>query len=157
MNRVVISKQGVENLRDELNELKLVKRPEVIEEIAVARDHGDLKENAEYHAAREKQSFIEGRIGEIEGVLSQADVIDYLSYTEKDTVKFGATIKIEDEDGNEKCYKILGNTEGDITKNIISITSPIAKSFIGKKVGDLVNVNAPGGVIEYELISIEYI
>lgn len=157
MERVVISKPGIDRLREELNELKLVKRPKVIEEIAVARDHGDLKENAEYHAAREKQSFIEGRILEIESIISKAEVIDYLSYTEKDTVKFGATIKIEDEDGNVKSYKILGNTEGDISKNIISITSPIAKSFIGKKVEDLVNVNAPGGVIEYELISIDYL
>ncbi len=150
--------QGAEKLRSELSELKSVARPQVIQAIAEAREHGDLKENAEYHAAREQQGFIEGRIADIEGKLSNAQVIDILDLTPNGKIVFGATVELVNEDtGEEVTYQIVGDDEADIKENKISVNSPVARALIGKVGGDVASVDAPGGIIEYEVISVKYI
>lgn len=158
MNKTPLTVQGAKKLQEELNELKTVFRPRIIEAIAVAREHGDLKENAEYHAAREQQSFAEGRIAEIEGKLANAQIIDVTRIDAKGKVVFGATVAIEDiETGETVTYQIVGEDEADIKEGRISIGSPIARALIGKEEGDVVVVNAPGGSREYEIIEIYYI
>ena len=159
MSRAPMTKAGAERLRAELKELKSVKRPKVIQAIAEAREHGDLKENAEYHAAREQQSFIEGRIKEIEGSVSHAEIIDVaaLGANAGDKIVFGATVDLYDVDADkEVTYQIVGELEADIKHQLISITSPIARALIGKSVGDAADVRAPGGVREYEIVAVRY-
>ena len=159
MSRAPMTKAGAERLRAELKELKSVKRPKVIQAIAEAREHGDLKENAEYHAAREQQSFIEGRIKEIEGTVSHAEIIDVdvLGANAGDKIVFGATVDLYDvEADKEVTYQIVGELEADIKHHLISITSPIARALIGKSVGDAADVRAPGGVREYEIVAVRY-
>jgi transcription elongation factor GreA len=147
---------GLAALEDELRHLKAVERPAIIRAIAEARAHGDLSENAEYHAARERQSFIEGRIAELEEITSAAEVIDPASLS-GDTVKFGATILLVDEDTEQEVsYQIVGMHEADIKRSRLSITSPLAKALISKRVGDTVAVPAPGGDRSYEILKITY-
>lgn len=142
-------------LEAELKQLKSVERPAIIQAIAEAREHGDLSENAEYHSAREKQSFIEGRIKELEGVLSLADVIDPAKLS--GSVKFGARVTLVDEDTDEeKTWRIVGEHEANIENGLLNIKSPIARALIGKDEGDSVEVNTPGGIKAYEILSIEY-
>src|ERR687885_864804 len=151
VQRTPMTRTGFERLKDELDRLKRVERPAVIRAIAEARAHGDLSENAEYHAAREKQSFIEGRIAELETIIPAAEVID-VSKLSGDQVKFGARVTILDEETEEqKTYRIVGAYEADMKNNSISISSPLAKALIGKKVGDSVEVPAPGGARAYEI------
>ena len=158
MNKVPLTVKGAERLRSELDELKSVVRPKIIAAIASAREHGDLKENAEYHAAREQQSFAEGRIAEIEAKLSNAQVIDITKLDAHGKVVFGATVEIEDIDsGKRVTYQIVGEDEASVKENRISIGSPIARALIGKEAEDVVIVKAPGGDVEYEIISVEYI
>ncbi|MBB5212444.1 transcription elongation factor GreA [Microbulbifer hydrolyticus] len=158
MNRVPMTVEGAEALRAELDDLKKVQRPSVVQAIAEAREHGDLKENAEYHAAREKQGFIEGRIQEIEAKLSMAQVIDVKSIEPMDKVIFGTTVTIiRTEDDSEVTYKIVGDDEADVKKQKISVNSPIARALIGKEVGDVVVVQTPSGTIEYEIDAVEHI
>ena len=150
--------KGAQRLRDELDHLKSVKRPEVIAAIAEARGHGDLKENAEYHAAREQQGFIEGRIKQLEGELSHADLIDVAKLNAGDKVVFGATVVIADsETDEEKRYQIVGDLEADIKQGLIAISSPVARAMIGKHEGDSISIDAPGGSREYDIISVEYL
>ncbi len=159
MSRAPITAKGAAKLNEELKELKTVQRPKVIKAIAVAREHGDLKENAEYHAAREQQSFIEGRIKEIEGTVTNAEIIDVAAVGANagDRIVFGATVELYDvEADKEVTYQIVGELEADIKHNLISVTSPIARALIGKKVDDTVDVQAPGGIREYEIISVRY-
>lgn len=157
MSSIPITIEGAERIRKELQELKSVKRPEVIQAIAEARAHGDLKENAEYHAAKEQQSFIEGRIAELGGQLSVADIIDVTRLDAGGKIIFGATVKmINIETDDEVCYQIVGDIEADISKNRISISSPIARAMIGKEVGDEIQVNAPSGTREYEILEVSY-
>ncbi len=159
MSRAPMTSQGAEKLRAELKDLKSVQRPKVIQAIAEAREHGDLKENAEYHAAREQQSFIEGRILQIEAALSNSQIIDVavVGANAGDKVVFGATLELLDvENDTEVTYQIVGEMEADIKQNLISITSPIARALIGKSVDDVAEVQAPGGVHEYEIISVHY-
>ncbi|MDD4914960.1 MAG: transcription elongation factor GreA [Methylococcales bacterium] len=158
MVKVPLTVVGANKLRAELEELKTVVRPRIIQAIAEAREHGDLKENAEYHAAREQQSFAEGRIAEIEGKLSNANIIDVTKTDANGKVVFGATVEIEDiGSGKVVTYQIVGEDEANIKNGRISIGSPIARALIGKEVEDVVTVKAPGGNIEYEIISIQYI
>ncbi len=158
MNKVPLTVNGANKLREELEELKTVVRPRIIAAIAEAREHGDLKENAEYHAAREQQSFAEGRIAEIEGKLSNANIIDVKQMDANGKVVFGATVEIEDLDSeNVVTYQIVGEDEANIKEGRISVGSPIARALIGKEVEDVVEVKAPGGNKEYEILSIEYI
>ena len=153
-----ITAQGAEKLRAELEELKKVARPKVIAAIAEARAHGDLKENAEYHAAREQQSFIEGRIAEINGKLGNAQIIDVTQLANSGKVVFGSTIDLVDEaTGDEITYRIVGEDEADIKKGLVSVTSPIARALIGKEEGDIAEVQAPGGVKSFEIVEIKYI
>ncbi len=155
--KIPITKRGAEQLRDELKELKTVARPRVIEAIAEARAHGDLKENAEYHAAREQQSFIEGRIGEINNKLGNAQIIDIATITNTGKVVFGATVLLSDEDtGKEITYQIVGEDEASIKNGLISITSPIARALIGQQVEDIAEVKAPGGIKSYEILEVRY-
>jgi transcription elongation factor GreA len=148
---------GLKSLEEELNQLKNVERHEIIKHIAEARAHGDLSENAEYHAAKEKQSFIEGRVIELEDMIGRADVID-VSKMSGTTVKFGATVTLADEDTDEKKkYQIVGDHEADIKKGRISISSPIARALIGKSKGDSVEVAAPGGARSYEILKVEFV
>jgi len=157
MNRVPITQKGAEILKEELNELKTVTRPKIVEAIATAREHGDLKENAEYHAAREQQSFAEGRIQELESVLSTAQIIDVSALNVQDRVVFGATVELEDLDTEETVtYQIVGDVEADIKLNKIAVSSPIARSMIGKEVGEVATVNAPAGIREYEILEVSY-
>ncbi len=157
MNRVPLTVNGAEKLRTELEELKTVKRPKVIEAIATARAHGDLKENAEYHAAREQQSFIEGRIKEIEGKLSNAEIIDVTKLNANGRVVFGTTVVLaEEETGDEVTYTIVGEDEADIKQSMISVTSPIARAMIGKEEGEIAVVDAPAGQKEYEIVEVIY-
>jgi transcription elongation factor GreA len=147
---------GLQRLEEELRHLKASERPAVIRAIAEARSHGDLSENAEYHAARERQSFIEGRIGELEEIVSAAEVIDPASLS-GDSVKFGAQVKLIDEESErEVCYQIVGVHEADIKQARLSISSPLAKSLIGKRPGDTVSVPAPGGDRTYEILSVKF-
>ena len=158
MNKVPLTLKGAEKLREELKELKTVLRPKIINDIAEARAHGDLKENAEYHAAREQQSFVEGRIKEIEGKLSNAQVIDITQLNADGKVVFGATVELLNvENDEEVTYQIVGEDEADIQQNMISVSSPIARALIGKHEGDAVEVRAPGGIKEYEIIAVKYI
>jgi len=155
--KIPITKRGAEKLRTELKELKSVARPRVIEAIAEARAHGDLKENAEYHAAREQQSFIEGRIGEINAKLGNAQIIDVTTLKNTGKVVFGATVVLSDEDtGNEINYQIVGEDEANIKKGMISITSPIARALIGQQEGDIAEVKAPDGIMTYEILEVKY-
>jgi len=156
MQKNPITPEGAIRLRDELNQLKSVERPAVIQAIATAREHGDLSENAEYHAARERQSFIEGRIKEIEDKLARAEVIDPRKLA-GDRIAFGATVKLANADtGEEVQYRILGEVEADLAKGIISITSPLARSLLGKQAGDEVKVRMPGGERTYEVLEISF-
>ena len=149
MSRQPLTKQGVERLRAELARLKKVDRPRIIAAIAEARAHGDLKENAEYHAAREQQSFIEGRIQHLEYSISHAQIIDVARLNPGDKVVFGATVTMADEEnGEETTYQIVGDVEADIKHNLIAVSSPIARAIIGRELGDVVTVRAPDGVIE---------
>lgn len=152
MNRIPMTVQGEKALRDELADLKGVQRPRVIEAIAEAREHGDLKENAEYHAAREQQGFIEGRIQEIEAKLSNAQVIDVASIEPTGKVIFGTTVNlIKMDDDSEVKYQIVGEDEADIKAGKISVSSPIARALIGKSEGDVASVQVPNGIVEYEI------
>ncbi len=158
MDRAPITSVGAEILKAELLELKSVKRPEIVQAIATAREHGDLKENAEYHAAREQQSFTEGRIQELESVLSTAQIIDVRSLGVEGRVVFGATVELEDLETEEiVIYQIVGDIEADIKKNKISVSSPIARSMIGKEEGEVATVKAPAGIREYEILEITYV
>ena len=158
MNKVPLTVTGAEKLREELAELKSVVRPRIIAAIAEAREHGDLKENAEYHAAREQQSFTEGRIADVEAKLSNAQIIDVTTLDAGGKVVFGATVELENADTEEiVTYQIVGNDEADIKQGRISISSPIARALIGKESEDVVTVNAPGGDIDYEILGIKYI
>jgi len=150
--------EGAERLREELDQLKRVERPRIVQAIAEAREHGDLKENAEYHAAREQQSFAEGRIQEIEGKLSHVQIIDITKIPEGDKVLFGVTVSIVNVDSDErKTYKIVGDDEADIKAGKISYQSPIARGLIGKEVGDVVAINTPSGAVEYEIDEVRHI
>jgi len=157
MSKVPLTRRGAEKLRDELQRLKTVERPRIIQAIAEARAHGDLKENAEYHAAREQQSFVEGRIKEIEGKLSHANIIDVRSLDAGGKVVFGATVDLADEDsGEEVTYQIVGEDEADIKHGMISVSSPIARALIGKEEGDVATVVAPGGERNFEIVEVRY-
>jgi transcription elongation factor GreA len=150
--------RGAERLRQELKQLKSVARPNVIKAIAEARAHGDLSENAEYHAAREQQSFIEGRINDIENRLSNAEVIDVTRLNSSGRVVFGATIELEDQENAAKVvYQLVGDDEADIKQGLLSVSSPIARALIGKSEGDVVDVTAPGGTRSYEVVSVRYV
>ena len=158
MSKVPLTAQGAERLREQLNKLKTKDRPKVIEAIAEARAHGDLSENAEYHAAREQQSFIEGRIAALESALANAQIIDVSSLKTDGKVVFGATVHLMNmENEKEVTYQIVGEEEADIDKGLISIASPIARALIGKEEADIVSVDAPGGIIEYEILEVKYI
>ncbi len=155
--RAPMTKQGALRLREELDHLKSVKRPQVIADIAEARAHGDLKENAEYHAAREQQGFIEGRINQLEAELSTAEIIDVAALNAGSRVVFGATVTLADVDTDEeRKYQIVGDLEADIKQSLIAISSPIARALIGKNEGDSVTIQAPAGEREYEIISVSY-
>ncbi len=157
MKRNPITLRGAEMLRAELKRLKSEDRPNIIKAIAEARSHGDLSENAEYHAAREQQGFIEGRIAELEAKLSTAEIIDVAQLTPGDKVVFGATVDLEaEDDGKRVTYTIVGDDEADIRAFRIAITSPIARALIGKSEGDVVDVTAPGGVRSYEIVAVRY-
>lgn len=157
MSKVPITKEGAEKLRTELERLKTVERPRIIQAIAEAREHGDLKENAEYHAAREQQSFTEGRINELEAKLSNAQIIDVTTIDAGGKCVFGATVDLADaESGDEVTYRIVGDDEADIKLGLISVSSPIARALIGKRVDDIAVVQAPGGVKEYEILDVRY-
>jgi len=156
MDKIPLTRVGQTTLSDELKHLKSVERPSVIRAIAEAREHGDLSENAEYHAAREKQSFIEGRVKELEGILSRADVIDPAKLS--GTIKFGATVTLVDEDtGDEKVYQIVGEPEADIEAGKLNVKSPLARALIGKEEGDSVEVRTPGGEKSYEILKVEFV
>ena len=157
MSRPPITKAGSERLRVELEQLKFVDRPRIIAAIAEARAHGDLKENAEYHAAREQQGFIEGRIKQLESELSHAEVIDVSKLNAGSRVVFGATVELADVDTDEqKTYQIVGDLEADIKAGLIAISSPVARALIGKNEGDTITIEAPGGTREYEIVSVRY-
>jgi transcription elongation factor GreA len=158
MSKVPITVRGAEKLKAELQQLKTVDRPKVVEAIAEARAHGDLKENAEYHAAREQQGFIEGRIKDIEGKLSNATIIDVATVNANGKVVFGATVDVVDENtGDELTYQIVGEDEADIKQGMLSISSPIARALIGKEEGDVAEVQTPGGLRELEIVEVRYI
>ncbi len=157
MNQIPLTASGTERLKLELRELKSVKRPAVIEAIATAREHGDLKENAEYHAAREEQSFTEGRIAELEAALSNAQIIDVTQLNASERVVFGCTVELLDvATDDEVVYQIVGDIEADINENRIAISSPIARALIGKEEGEDVVVDAPGGTMEYVITAVQY-
>lgn len=156
MQKVPMTVSGAEKLREELQRLKQIERPRIINAIAEARAHGDLKENAEYHAAREQQGFIEGRILELEGKLSVAQIIDVSQMENTGRIIFGVTIKLMDKQGKTISYQIVGEDESDINNQKISVTSPVARALIGKYEGDHVDVNTPEGVISYEIIEVIY-
>ena len=158
MNKVPLTLKGAEKLREELRKLKQEDRPKVIQAIAEAREHGDLKENAEYHAAREQQGFIEGRIKEIEGKLSNCQVIDVTEMEATGKVIFGVTVVLLDiETEKEERYQIVGDDEADIKQGLISVSSPIARGLVGKEEGDEVAVQVPGGLREFEILEVLYI
>ena len=157
MNKYPLTVVGAEKLRAELQHLKSVERPAVIQAIAEARAQGDLSENAEYDAAKEKQGFIEGRIADLEGKLSNAQIIDPATLDAEGRIVFGATVELEDADSGESVtYQIVGDDEADIKHGKISVSSPIARALIGKYAGDTVDVQAPGGVRQYEVLDVEY-
>ncbi len=156
MEKIPMTPGGLTSLEDELRVLKSVERPAVIRAIAEAREHGDLSENAEYHAARERQSFIEGRITELEDIISRAQVID-VSQLSGDTVRFGATVTLADEDSDdESVYQIVGAHEADIRSGRLSVHSPLARALIGKHIGDSVEVSTPGGSKSYEIVDVRF-
>ena len=156
--RAPMTLKGAQRLRDELDHLKSVKRPEVIAAIAEARGHGDLKENAEYHAAREQQGFIEGRIKQLESELSHADLIDVAKLNAGSKVVFGATVTLADVETDEEVrYQIVGDLEADIKQGLIAISSPVARALIGKEEGDTAEVQAPGGIRRYEVVGVSYL
>ena len=158
MSKVPLTARGAEKLRDELERLKRIERPRVIAAISDARAHGDLKENAEYHAAREQQSFIEGRIKDIDGKLSNAQIIDVTQVPANGRVVFGATVQVlEVEKDEELTFQIVGDDEADLKQGMISISSPIARALIGKSEGDVALVDAPGGKRELEILRVKYI
>ncbi|MDH5821437.1 transcription elongation factor GreA [Luteimonas sp. RD2P54] len=160
--RAPLTVQGAQRLRAELEELKSVKRPAVIAAIAEARAHGDLKENAEYHAAREQQGFIEGRIKQLEGELSHAQIIDVATLNAGSKIVFGARVELEDVESapgdadHIRRYQIVGDLEADIKQGLIAISSPVARALIGKHEGDTVTIEAPGGTREYDIVSVSY-
>ena len=155
MEKIPLTKPGYDKMNVELKHLKTVERPAIIRAIAEAREHGDLSENAEYHSAKEKQSFIEGRVKELESIISLADVIDLTKLS--GTVKFGAQVELVDEDTDEeKTYQIVGEYEANIEEGLLNIKSPLARALIGKDEGDSVEVRTPGGVRSYEILSITY-
>jgi len=157
MTRKPLTKKGAEKLRQDLRRLKTVDRPRVIQAIAEARAHGDLSENAEYHAAREQQGFIEGRIKSIEQALSHCEIIDVSVLPASTRVVFGATVELSDQDdGTEMRYQIVGEFEADARLGLISITSPIARALVGKSAGDVVEVTVPGGLKAYEIVTVRY-
>ena len=157
MSKLPITSKGAQQLREELQQLKTVARPRVITAIAEARAHGDLRENAEYHAAKEQQSFIEGRIAELEIKLANAQIIDVTALKLDGKVVFGATVELVDQGtGGEMTYQIVGEDEADIKSGLISINSPIARALIGKEEGDVATVQAPGGVKHYEIVAVRY-
>jgi len=156
MDKIPMTPGGLAALEGELKQLKAVERPSVIRALTEARDHGDLSENAEYHAARERQSFIEGRITELEDIISRAQVIDARGQG-GDTVRFGATVTLADEDSDdESVYTIVGAHEADIKSGRLSVHSPLARALIGKRVGDSVEVNTPGGFKSYEIVDLNF-
>lgn len=157
MNQIPMTVSGAEALRTELKRLKSEERPRIIEAIADAREHGDLKENAEYHAAREQQSFCEGRIQEIEAKLANAQIIDVTKMPNNGKVIFGATVTLYNTSTDEEVtYKIVGDDEADIKKHLISVNSPIARALIGKQIDDVAVVSTPNGEVEYEVVSVDY-
>jgi transcription elongation factor GreA len=158
MNKVPLTVLGAERMRAELQDLKTVQRPAVIAAIAEARAHGDLSENAEYHAAKERQSFIEGRIADLDGKISNAEIIDPTKLDADGRCVFASTVDLEDvEKGAKVTYQIVGEDEADIKLGKISVNSPIARALIGKSVGDIAEVQAPGGVREYEILDVRYV
>lgn len=158
MSKVPLTLKGAEMLRAELKKLKSEDRPRIIKAIAEARAHGDLKENAEYHAAKEQQGFTEGRIKDIDGKLSHAQIIDVTELPVSDRVVFGTTVELIDEDsGEKKVYRIVGEDEADIRAGLLSYTSPIARALIGKEAGDIVDVQTPGGDHCYEIAQVQYV
>ena len=157
MNRKPLTSKGAERLREELKRLKSVERPRIIQAIAEARAHGDLSENAEYHAAREQQGFCEGRIKELEHELSHCQIIDVSHLPKTDRVVFGATVSLEAESGDEVVFQIVGEAEADVRLGMISITSPIARALVGKTEGDEVDVAVPDGTRTYEIVSVRYV
>jgi len=158
MNQYPMTVQGADALREELNHLKTVKRPRIVSDIADAREHGDLKENAEYHAAREEQGFCEGRIQEIEGKLGNAQIIDVAKIPNHGKVIFGVTVTLLNIDTEQEVkYQIVGDDEADIKNNRISVNSPIARGLIGKVVDSEIEIKIPGGLVEYEIIAVEHI
>ena len=157
MSRPPITAEGAERLREELKTLKMIERPKIIKEIAEARAHGDLKENAEYHAAKERQGFIEGRISDIEGTVSNAEIIEPAKLNPGGKIVFGATVDlINVAAGEEVTYQIVGEMEASISAGMISVTSPTARALIGKQEGDEVTVNAPAGDLTYEILEVRY-
>ena len=158
MKRAPLTLRGAERLRAELKKLKAEDRPNIIKAISEARSHGDLSENAEYHAAREQQGFIEGRISEIESQLATADIIDVSRLPVTGKVVFGSTVDLEDQDdGSKVVYQLVGDAEADIRHGWISVSSPIARALIGKSVGEVVDVAAPAGTRSYEIIAVRYV
>jgi transcription elongation factor GreA len=158
MKKTPMTVVGAEKLKAELHRLKTAERPRIIQAIAEARSHGDLSENAEYHAAKEQQGFIEGRIADLEHKIATAQVIDPKTVNADGRVVFGATLKLmEENSGQEVTYQIVGDHEADIAKGMISISSPIARALIGKELGDVVEVQVPGGVRSYEILEISYV
>jgi len=158
VKRSPMTLRGAERLRQELKQLKSEARPNVIKAIAEARAHGDLSENAEYHAAREQQSFIEGRINDIENRLSNCEIIDVTRLTATGRVVFGATVELQDEEnGGKVTYQLVGDDEADIKAGLLSVSSPIARALIGKSEGDVVDVTVPGGIRSYEIVSVRYV
>lgn len=158
MQQIPMTVRGAELLREELEYLKNVRRPEIINAIAEAREHGDLKENAEYHAAREQQGFCEGRIQEIEGKLGNAQIIDVTKIPNQGRVIFGATVTLLNTANDEEVtYRIVGDDEANIKAGLISVNSPIARGLIGKEIDDTVNITTPGGNVEFELIDVQYL
>ena len=157
MDKIPMTVEGEMLLREELHELKTVKRPLITEAIKEAREKGDLKENAEYHAAREQQSFSEGRIKDIEGKLSNAQVIDITKIPQSDKVIFGTTVVVADQDNKKVKYKIVGEDEANLKKGKLSVTSPISRSLVGRSEGDIVTIKTPSGNIEYEIIEVNYV
>ena len=156
MDKVPMTLEGFTNLETELKRLKTVERPEIIKAIATAREHGDLSENAEYHAARERQGFVEGRVGDIEDMVRRAEVIDVSKLSGK-IIKFGVTVKLADENTDEEnTYQLVGEHEADISAGRLSITSPLSRALIGKTVGDSVEVMSPGGTRSYEILTVRY-
>jgi len=156
-NQIPMTKAGADAIKREIKRLKSVERPRIVQEISVARDHGDLSENAEYHAAKERQSHIEGRIQMLEDRLARAEIID-VARLSGERVVFGATVKLEDGDSGQKAqYTIVGETEADLKKSRISITSPIARGLIGREVGDTVKIRTPGGEREYQVLEVLFV